>query len=189
MDREAVEYLEAKIHMSAKDARLWSRDQYFTEIDGAKRDMGGLTLDEILQKDYKQWTENGLNLGVSSVVKPLDFLVKKANPVSSTHAFGDELQRFVAGRDLSIFAIMTTFTSQEGDFRRELLLQVRKAAYSSVSKFAKRAIPGLKLQSLEVEGISTQGTSAGDWLSIWIQNDVSKSRKQVAPLLREAMRS
>ena len=189
VDREAVEYLEAKIHMSAKDARLWSRDQYFTEIDGAKRDMGGLTVDEILQKDYKQWTENGLNLGMSSVVKPLDFLVKKANPVSSKHAFGDELQRFVAGRDLSIFAIMTTFTSQEGDFRRELLLKVRKAAYSSVSKFAKRAIPGLKLQSLEVEGISTQGTSAGDWLSIWIQNDVSKSRKQVAPLLREAMRS
>ena len=194
VDRDAVEYLEAKIHMSAKDAKAWNRDEYFKEIDEAKRDIGSLTLDEILQKDYKQWTENGMHLGISSVVKPLDFLVKKADSsVKKSSVFKLSIQKFMEGRDLSLLAIMTTSTTAEGKFQRELLLQARKAAAESASKFAEQATPELKLQSLEVDGIAmqaAQGLPDGDWLrpAIWMQNDVSKSRKQVTPLLREAMR-
>ena len=191
VDREAVEYLEAKIQMSAKDAKSWSCDQYFVEIDEAKRDIGHLSLDEILQKDYKQWTENGMNLGMSSVVKTLEFLVKKAESGSSKSPFAEELQRFMNERGLSIYAIMTTSITTKGEFQRQLLLQTNKAASSVASRFAERAIPDLKLQGLEVEGIATQGTPAGDGLrsSIWMQKDVTKSRKQIGPLLREAMRA
>ena len=188
VDREAVEYLEAKIHMSVKDARSWNRKAYYEEIDAAKRDIGGLSLDEILQKDYKQWTENGLRLGISSVAKSLGFLVNKAE---SGPALEEEIERFMEERELSIFAIMTTSTTSEGEFQRELFLQARKAATVPMANFLDQAVSELSLQDLEIDGLSAQKTlepeSLGPWM--WRQNAVSKSRKQVAPLLREAMKA
>jgi len=184
VDREAVEYLEARIHISAKDARGWSRDGYYNELDEAKRDIGGLTLQEILTKDYKQWTENGMNLGMSSIVKPLKFLVQKAEPA----AFEEEIQRFMDKLDLSIFAIMTTSTSAKGEFRRELLVHAKESAAPSVDRFVKRATSQLGLEKIEMKGAAASPDGESLWPAIWNQKDVSKSRKQVAPWLREAMR-
>ena len=188
VDREAVEYLEAKIQTSARDARLWNRQAYYEEIDAAKRDIGGLSLDEVLQKDYKQWTENGLRLGISSVVKPLGFLVNKAE---SGPALKEGIKRFMEERELSIYAIMTTSTTSDEEFQRELYLQARKAAAGPISKFIDQAVSELSLQDLEIDGLRAQkmleSESLGPW--IWRQKAVSKSRKQVAPLLREAMKT
>ena len=188
VDREAVEYLEAKIQMSAGVARTWNRKAYYEEIDAAKRDIGGLSLNEILQKDYKLWTENGLRLGISSVVKPLEFLVNKAE---SGPALKEGIERFMEERELSIFAIMTTSTNSEGKFQRELFLQACKAAAVPITKFLDQAVSELSLQDLEIDGLSAQkaleSESLGPW--IWRQKAVSKSRKQVAPLLREAMKT
>ncbi len=188
VDREAVEYLEAKIQMSVRDARPWNRKAYYEEIDAAKRDIGGLSLDEILQKDYKLWTENGLLLGMSSVVKPLGFLVNKAE---SGLALKEGIERFMEERDLSVFAIMTTSTTSEGKFQRELFLQARKVAAVPISKFLDRAVSELNLQDLEIVGLSAQKTVESECIGPWIwhQEAVSKSRKQVAPLLREAMKT
>lgn len=188
VDREAVEYLEAKIQMSARDARSWNREAYYEEIDAAKMDIGGLGLDEILQKDYKLWTENGLRLGMSSVVKPLKFLVNKAG---SGPALKEVIEQFMKERNLSIFAIMTTSTTSEGYFQRELFLQARKAAAMPIFNFLDRAVSELDLQDLEIDGLSAQEIlepeGLGPW--IWRQKAVSKSRKQVAPMLREAMKT
>ena len=186
VDREAVEYLEAKIQMSVRDAKSWDRKAYYEELDAAKRDIGGLSLDEILQKDYKLWTENGLRLGMSSVVKPLKFLVDKAE---SGHALKEGIEQFMEQRDLSIFAIMTI--TCEGKFQRELFLQARKAAAVPISNFLDRAVAELNLQDLEIDGLSAQTSLETESLGLWIwrQKAVSKSRKQVAPLLREAMRT
>ena len=188
VDREAVEYLEAKIQMSIRDARSWNRKAYYEEINAAKRDIGRLSLDEILQKDYKLWTENGLRLGMSSVVKPLRFLVDKAQ---SGPALKEGIEQFMEQRDLSIFAIMTTSTTFEGEFQRELFLQARKAAAVPISNFLDRAVSELDLRDMEIDGLSAQrnleSESLGPW--IWRQKAVNKSRKQVAPMLREAMKA
>ena len=188
VDREAVEYLEAKIQTSARDARLWNRQAYYEEVAAAKRDIGSLSLDEILQKDYKQWAENGLCLGISSVVKPLEFLLKKAE---SGPALKEGVGRFMEERELSIYAIMTTSTTSKGDFQRELYLQARKAAAGPISKFIDQAVSELGLQDLEIDGLRAQNMLESKSLGLWIwrQKAVSKSRKQVAPLLREAMKT
>ena len=187
VDREAVEYLEAKIQMSIRDARSWNRKAYYEEIDAAKSDIGGLSLDEILQKDYKLWAENGLRLGMSTVVKPLRFLVDKAE---SGPALKEGIEQFMEQRDLSIFAIMTLITF-EGEFQRELFLQARKAAAVPISNFLDRAVSELDLQDLEIEGLNTQNSLESESLGprIWRQKALSKSRKQVAPMLREAMKT
>lgn len=184
VDREAVEYLEAKIQISAKDAKGWSRDDFYKELDEAKRDIGGLTLHEILMKDYKQWTENNMNLGISSVVKPISFLVDKAEDT----AFETELERYMKGNKLQIFAIMTTSTNAEGKFQRELLVFAHDCAACYTDKFTERATPELGLEESGIEGVNVSTSGSDGWLKTWRQTDLSKSRKQVAPLLREAMR-
>lgn len=186
VDRESVDYLEAKIQISPKDARTWDRDRYYKEIDEAKKNISCLTLSEILIKDYKGWTESGAKLGISSVVKSLDFLVQKACE-DNTSSFEDQLQQFMDAQDLAIFAIMTTSTSSEGDFKRELLVQARSFASSSAISFAEQGTSVFELVDLSIKGIPTQEKPGQPWRKIWLQRDVSKSRKQVAPLLRRSM--
>ena len=188
VDRDSVDYLEAKIQLSPRDARSWNRDRYYKEIDEAKRDISSLSFTEVLIKDYKGWTENGAKLGISSVVKPLEFLVQKAVDEKES-PFEDQLQVFMDERGLSILAIMTTSTSSEGDFKRELLVQARASAFSSAINFAEQGASEFQLEDLSIEGVTTQDKPGQSWRKIWLHKDLSKSRKQVAPLLRKAMTS
>ena len=188
VDRESVDYLEAKIHISPKDARTWDRDRYYKEIDEAERNISGFTLTEILIKDYKGWTESGARLGISSVVKSLDFLVQKACEDNKS-SLENQLQHFMDAQGLAIFAIMTTSTSSEGEFKRELLVQAHSSASSSAISFAEQGASEFQLVDLSIKGISTQENPGQPWRRIWLQKDVSKSRKQVAPLLRKSMTS
>ena len=188
VDRDSVDYLEAQIQLSPKDARNWNRDHYYREIDKAQRDISRLSLTEILIKDYKGWTEGGVKLGISSVVKPLEFLVQKASEEKLSSA-EDQLSQFMDDQDISVFAIMTTSTSSDGNFKRELLVQARPSASSLAIKFAEEGASELQLQDLKINGIPTQDKPGKQWRRVWLQKDVSKSRKQVAPLLRKAMAS
>lgn len=192
VDIEAVEYLEAKIKMSSKDAKSWSRDGYYEEISEAKKNIGDLTFNEILTKDYKQWTESGINLGISSVVKSLDFLANKAGEGQRGSNIEDELENFMSERKLEVFAIMTASSSEDGQFKRELLLQTNAPRLSSaLSGFADKATPALQLEEMLAASFPTDQTSelVKVWRKTWLQKDVSKSRKQVAPLLREALKT
>lgn len=186
VDRDSVDYLEAKIQMSPKDAGTWNRDRYYKEVDEAKRDISSLTLTEVLIKDYKGWTEGGKKLGISSVVKPLSFLVQKAGEEKKM-SFEDQLQHFMDERGLSVFAIMTTSTSSDGEFKRELLVQAHPTASASAINFVGQGASEFQLEDLRIEGIPTQEKPGQNWRRIWLQKDVRKSRKQVAPLLRKAM--
>ncbi|KAL8936733.1 MAG: hypothetical protein Q9216_004774 [Gyalolechia sp. 2 TL-2023] len=194
-DREAVKYLEAKIYLSSRSAAQWNRDKFYKEMNEAKRNIDGLSFNDILRKDYKQWTEKGLNLGMSSVVKPLDFLAGKAINNSSEDKedqFVTAIADFMAERDLTVFAIMTTSTSSSGEFQRELYIQALSSGHAAASTFAKEAVQELQLKDHSVPALSEkpgamQPSSEGPWRKIWLQKDVTKSRKQVAPLLRKAI--
>ncbi len=189
VDRLAVRYLEAKIQISPNDARVWDRDAFFEEIGEAKRSIEQLALDDILVKDYKEWTEEGKKLGISSVVKRLEFLVGKGADDEQYHSFEKVVSAFMAERELSMYAIMTTSTSGEGEFNRELLLQAVEPAIEDAVRFVDKASSGLGLEQMKLSvEKQTQLTSGEVWRDFWTQNDVGKSRKQVAPMLREALR-
>ncbi|KAL8754091.1 MAG: hypothetical protein Q9199_004589 [Rusavskia elegans] len=195
VDIDAVRYLEAKINLSPQDAAQWCRTKFYECIDAAKRDIDALSFEDILRKDYKQWTENGLNLGVASVVKPLEFLAEKitGNPSEDKEdQFVTGIGDFMAARSLTVFSIMTTFTSSSGEFRRELYVQALSPGHAAAHRFAEHAKEELKLEDHDVASLSEkpgsmQPSSEGPWRKIWLQKDVSKSRKQVAPLMRRAM--
>ncbi|KAF2871127.1 exopolyphosphatase-like protein [Massariosphaeria phaeospora] len=193
-DIKAVEYLEAKIMICPQLSTSFDRATFYQEIDLAKKDIGGLELQDILRKDYKQWDEGGQKLGISSVVKPINFLQQKAreeaDAQSAEHVFFAALQRFSKDRDLDLYAVMTTSTSSEGKFQRELLVWAfNERAASAVKKFAVSAKEELGLEDWHSSPDSTdeEGTGESQWRKVWWQRSVQHSRKRVAPLLREAM--
>ena len=193
VDRQAVRYLEAKIGLSAKDVKSWDRAAFYSDIVAAKSEIEHLTVNEMLIKDYKEWTENGQKLGISSVVKPLTLLAQKSaeKEDSPSHALEQILDDFMTEHDLSVFAIMTAFKSEkQGDFQRELLLQAIEPAFSIADHFSTSATSELGLEETLDIGLArhVQPSHGQFWRNYYIQRDVTKSRKQVAPMLRAALK-
>lgn len=192
-DRKAVEYLEAKIMSCPQLSASFHRNEFYEEIDTAKKDIGGLKLQDILRKDYKEWNENGRKLGISSVVKSIDFLQQKAGDEANTQPVDDALlealRRFASDRELDMYAVMTTSTSSEGEFQRELLVWAfNETAISAAKSFAQDAHDELGLEDWHASGVKAHGHDGeGHWRQVWWQRNVQHSRKRVAPLLREAM--
>ncbi|CAG8961678.1 hypothetical protein HYFRA_00006216 [Hymenoscyphus fraxineus] len=155
---------------------------YWEEIEGAKGDLEGLGVGEILRKDYKSWREGGMNLGISAAVKDLSFLVEKGG---GREGFLVKVEGFSKERGLDLFVVMTMFQG-EGGFRRELLLYARNARSVKVAeRFERGARERLGLRGWK-EGM-LDGDGEEGWRRCWIQEKTENSRKQVAPLLREAM--
>ncbi|KAF1918643.1 hypothetical protein BDU57DRAFT_441186 [Ampelomyces quisqualis] len=192
-DREAVGYLEAKMMLCARLSASFDRTKFYNEIDAAKRDIGSMKLQDILGKDYKQWDQDGLRLGVSSVVKNMEFLQKKAGDEAETPSAGEALlgsmARFSKERALDVYTVMTTSKSSEGQFQRELLLWAFTDGGAAAAKaFAHKSAEELGLEDWhESGGVGDARPSDGQWRRVWWQRQVQHSRKRVAPLLRGAM--
>ena len=192
-DRKAVEYLEAKIMLCPQLATTFDRSSLYEAIDAAKKDIGPLKLQDILQKDYKEWDQDdGQKLGISSVVKNVEFLQNKAGEErgsQSDKAFLDSLQTFAKERNLDLYSVMTTSTSSSGDFQRELLLWAfNEKAVSWAKSFVADSGEELGLEDWDGTSSVASGEDNGQWRRVWYQRQVQHSRKRVAPLLRQAQR-
>lgn len=191
-DRRAVEYLEAKILVCPQLATSYDRSAFYTAIDSAKKDIGPLKLQDILQKDYKEWEQDDRQkLGISSVVAPLSFLQSKAGDEASSgassSAFLKQLQAFAQQRSLALYSIMTTSTSSDGQFQRELLLWAfNEEAVAWANKFKAISTEELGLQDWNEDTDVASAEGDTQWRRVWWQRNVQHSRKRVAPLLRQA---
>lgn len=210
VDRDAVSFLTERISsFSAGGAGEWDRTAYFEQIQYAKaHSLDWLTVDEILGRDYKDWTESSPSsgekrvIGIASVVRPLKWIVDKAKDEDddSTNTGGEELQlfldklkKFALERRLDVVSVMTAFNSEDGDgegqFSRELLVWGLEDVYNdTLAKFAGISKEQLGLQKWNDFPIEGSHEYTGG-LYIWQQGNVSQSRKQVAPLLRQAFTS
>ncbi|PGH04244.1 hypothetical protein GX51_03589 [Blastomyces parvus] len=143
-----------------------------------------------------------VKLGVCCIVKPLSWLMGKCSreqetvattptdDTSSTAPLFTHLASFAADKQLDLVAVMTTFRSPapESEFRRELLLYIlNRDCLDGLNRFREAAIGELGLQDGTWTGHFASldaSDDTGRCMRIWRQTDVSKSRKQVAPLLR-----
>ncbi|POS88403.1 hypothetical protein EPUL_000060 [Erysiphe pulchra] len=187
------------------DRAAYDRSIFFNKISTAKQDLSPFTLTEILEKDYKQWTESEpvqdpkllpFNFGIIAVVQPITFLLEKANGISF---FLQTLLHFAHKRKLSLLAVMTT-SSRDGKFQRELFVwSLDDRGVKAGKIFEKTACPKLSLskwsqgdftldwdsESQELE--ATDKNFCIGWRRCWTQHEVNSSRKQVYPLLRSAV--
>lgn len=227
IDRDAVAFLEAKIKhgqsiqraLQNKELHIsmeWNRSSFFDAVQTAKQNsLDFLTVEEILGRDYKEWTEissggTSVRLGMCTVVKPISWLVHKASTSpdiliqDQARQLLNDLRDFSQTRELDIVAIMTAFAAADGQFQRELLVWAvnpeNKAAEDAVKRFAEQSSTDLKLDIwfdnenvIVVEQIYEELNREESfhplpgWRRLWRQLNLTKSRKQVAPLLRKAI--
>jgi exopolyphosphatase len=178
-DRNAITYVESKISASSVMGANYNRDAFFKEINDAKSNLDDLSLEEILRKDYKQWREGDLTVGISALPRPIKYLQSKTDDFVST------LVDFAKGRGVQLFAVMTAH-NDSGQFERQLLLLTIEDGEPSriANKFVETTRNELELteNSAELDG------SNATWLKFWEQKNLTASRKRVAPMIREVMR-
>lgn len=174
-DTEAVRLLEGLVRDVSFD-----RTQYFNAIAEVKSDISQLSLRDIFRKDYKEWQDGEVKLGISSVVQNLDYLIGTAS--RGQDDFLAEFGRWAEERSLDLASIMTTSHDDEGNFARELLVWGTDDKGKAVLEHLERDVAGqLQLQAWR------DGELDGPGRRTWRQMNLSASRKQVAPLIREAM--
>jgi exopolyphosphatase len=190
-DTRAVEYLEAKI-AAAPDGAKWDRDKFYNEINAAKQDISDLSLEDCLRRDYKEWTDSsGKKLGISTIVKPLPWLLEKANEDNAadpptTAPFFQTLTAFATTNSLSLLGIMTASTSPTGTFQRELFLWARHPhSINALPRFEKTAADKLKLKPWNDADLDVPDGEGV--LKIWWQGETGMSRKEIATFLRKAL--
>lgn len=175
-DPKAVSFLESKIH-----DKTFNKTTFYEEILAVKEDITALSFRDIFRKDYKEWEDAGLKLGISCIVQDFDFLISKAGSASSLlHDF----EQWVTERGLDVGSIMTT-SNPEGEFQRHLLVWgVGDKGEEAVQRFVKLGEEKLKLETWKDGELDEGGRRLA-----WRQKELAASRKQVAPLLREALKN
>ncbi|RDA89449.1 hypothetical protein CP532_6107 [Ophiocordyceps camponoti-leonardi (nom. inval.)] len=176
-DTRAVDYLEAKL----SDPDNFSRDAFFDEISAVKDDISRLTMRDVMRKDYKEWRENDMVVGISCAVADLAALVGKAG---APEPLLDSLSSWADERSLDVASIMTA-SSLGGRFHRNLLVWGRSPrGKAAVARFVEDSSGPLRLETWS-RGELDDGSCSR---FAWDQKELAASRKQVGPRLREAMR-
>jgi exopolyphosphatase len=180
-DRNAVEFLESKIAASPAPDSEYDRDAFFKDINDAKSNLDDLSLEEILRKDYKKWMDGNVALGISACVRPISYIRAK----SESGDLMPQLIDFAKHQGDQLFAVMTAH-NDNGQFERQMLLLCLKDGQPI--KIAEKFVESNK-EELGLEGSKEMlDGSKAPWFRLWEQKNLTASRKQVAPMIREAMK-
>ncbi|KAK8127588.1 exopolyphosphatase [Apiospora sp. TS-2023a] len=190
-DTDAATYLESKLKggtglVAASNpsgsSGSYERKVFHDEVAHLKEDITSLSLRDILRKDYKEWEDAGVRLGTSSVPQDFAFLAKKAG---GEDALAEVIREWTKEKELGLMAVLTT-SSHDGKFKREMLVWAQsEKAVQAAQNFEKGCSEELGLSpwnngSLDVD-------EKDSWRRCWNQANIKNSRKQIAPLLREAL--
>lgn len=174
-DPRAVSFLQERIRDDS-----FNRNAYYDEISTVKEDISTLSFRDIFRKDYKEWDGQGLKLGISCVVQDFDYLVSKAD---GPLPFLRDFEAWTKERNLDVAAIMTT-SHPGGEFQRHLLVWGRsQEGRGAMGRFVSVG------EKLQLETWNKGELDDGKERMAWRQRDLAASRKQVAPLLREALKT
>ncbi|KAK3323801.1 hypothetical protein B0T19DRAFT_426967 [Cercophora scortea] len=190
-DVQAAAFAEGKLANADKG---YDRTAFFDEITRLKEGISGMSYRDLFRKDYKQWTDTDSNdsdggrltLGVSAIVQGFDYLLSETGDTTQLVA---ELKKWAREQRLDIAAVMTV-SRPEDVFTRELLVWAfGERAVRVAKRFASENGERLGLESWAGGALDqVDDDDEGEWRVCWTQRRVENSRKQVAPLLREAMK-
>jgi exopolyphosphatase len=210
IDREAVHSLRAQIEgeiEASSTGHKWEMEAFYNAILSSKQNsLDMLTLHEVLDRDYKDWTETSqssgktVKMGFCSSVKPIRWIVQKAG---TPKQFLDAARSFASSpeKDLDVLVVMTSFTASDGQFCRELFVGVDRgntSALEGVKAFVEQAssqfglvdwspLDGEEIPELSGDSLSALNGDSPLWTRLWVQTNATGSRKQVAPLLRTSV--
>ncbi|KAJ5689297.1 hypothetical protein N7462_003689 [Penicillium macrosclerotiorum] len=206
VDIWAVDFLRHKVDSAQHNDAKWDMVMFYEKVLEAKKNsLDLLTLEEVLDRDYKDWTETAqssgqtVKLGFCSSVKPIRWIIQKAG---GPQQFLDGVRQFAAREDkqLDVVVVMASFTSTEDEHARELFICAdgdSGVAVDGIKAFVNDSSSLGLVEWMHLDGEcvdladeairSTLNGASGVWRHIWVQTNASASRKLVAPMLREAV--
>lgn len=177
LDVRMAEYLETK-------ARDYKRKKYHAELSALKEDITQFSYSDNFRKDYKQWTEEGLVLGTSSVPQGIHYMLRH---LGDEETLLNDFRKFSMDRNVDIGTIMTSSAKDDGVFKRNLLVWAFNAkAVLAVEKFVETQGEALGLRQFHDGKLDYKGENEVRYC--WYQDVTKNSRKQLAPMLRNAMK-
>ncbi|KAK8118833.1 uncharacterized protein PG998_003459 [Apiospora kogelbergensis] len=188
-DTDAAAYLESKLKGGAgsvanasASSESYERRSFHDEIAHLKEDITSLSLRDNLRKDYKEWEGAGVRLGTSSVPQDFAFLAKQAG---GEDKLAEAIREWAKEKKLGLMAVLTT-SAQDGKFKREVLVWAQsEKAVEAAKTFEKQHSEELGLSPWNDGRLDLD--EAGFWRRCWTQANLKNSRKQIAPMLREAL--
>ncbi|KAI1148712.1 exopolyphosphatase-like protein [Nemania diffusa] len=179
---------------AGEQVQQYDRTALFARVAALKDDIASMSPRDVLRKDYKEWRgadAGGLRLGTSSVPRGFAYLVATqgrgdaAALISSLAEWGAEKDDGGGGK-MDLVVLLTTFQDEEGRFTRELLVWARsEAGVEAAKRFEEMRRETLGLETWG--GGVLDGEGRGEWRRCWRQGAVEHGRKQIAPMLREAL--
>ncbi|KAL2132652.1 hypothetical protein VTI74DRAFT_3557 [Chaetomium olivicolor] len=182
-DVRAVEMAEERVI----GEKGYDRRAYHDQLTELKEQILGMSYRDVLRKDYKRWTEGKLAVGMSTVVRGLEYLLKEVGD-KSREGFMETLRDWAREQQLDVAAVMTV-SRPNGVFTRELLVWgLNEDAVKAMGQFVRKSGETLKLETWNEGMLDAGDETSSEWRMCWWQKGVEHSRKQVAPMLREAMK-
>lgn len=153
-------------------------DVFFRTIKTAKKDLNGFKVNEILRKDYKQFTFSGKVIGFSSIGKSADWIFKNYTNEEIIQGLDNVAEFF----KLDLLIITPSYTDKAGNYRREFLMYHKEGFEELVSK-----CKGLELNDdvYNIDNFKDKLVEVG--LKIKNQGNLAASRKQIVPEVQKAL--
>jgi exopolyphosphatase len=150
-------------------------ENYYHAMKSAKDSIGGMSLHDLLRRDYKEFDTKIGKLGMSTITRPISFLQ------SQFENFEKTVKQYREERSLEVFVVLTV-SGEGAEFRRGGMMVTDK--YASV-------IEAFKVQGGERYGIKRDKEGGRGMYNCFAfeMGDLSASRKQIAPLVMEIMDS
>lgn len=184
VDRDQIAFLEPQTGLDFK------REDLFQQVQTAKTEaLDLLHMQEIFAHDYKSYAvdidkDQELIIGIDSVTRDLGWLGEHAG---GKETLVDEIIKYARDgqKKLEIFGLLT----RRDDRKEVCIFTFGEKGKQCISRFEETA-DVLQLQSWneddELSKLLDKKLGTGSW-EVWWMGDTSQSRKQVAPLLRDAL--
>ncbi|CCF56990.1 hypothetical protein KAFR_0B06930 [Kazachstania africana CBS 2517] len=161
----------------------FEKDSFFYQLKHAKNNIYGLSVRDILRKDYKQFDfissmdygKENVTVGVASIVKPLQWLQEQHPELLQACI------QFKGEYSLDVLVLMTSF-SEDSQFKREI------AFISDEQELQSELISKIS-EELKLEPVSVVASNTTSKFKRFNQLNLAASRKQVVPVLKDAFAS
>ncbi|KAI1423318.1 exopolyphosphatase-like protein [Xylaria sp. FL1777] len=171
----------------------YDRNAFFARLSALKEDISNMAFRDVFRKDYKEWSVGGLTLATASVPRGFAYLVgEKAR--GDGGAFVAALRDWAGEKDargkMDLLVVLPAFQDvDDGRFRRELLVWARTEAGVRAAKlFEERYADTLRLETWGDGALDENGGGSAELRRCWTQGAVGYGRKQIAPMLRDALK-
>ncbi len=151
----------------------FSQPEFFDAVQKEKFNVAGLSTNDLLRKDYKEWQFDTVKCGISSALLSLEQWAEIDNDLVTGFT------EFAAGRNLDLLLSMNAYTRPE--FNRDLVIFCKsKDIYDQL-------LPYLQKNKLDLTPIDCPGQKLrdGGLINFYKQGNLQVSRKKLQPLLAD----